>query len=59
MIQVNNIIWDCSNLIDANDKWVAFAWAAGGGGRLVIKNSQKPEKSNPNPPAICGMHHLA
>ena len=53
--QVMNQIWDCSNLVDANMRYVAFAWASGGGGKIVVKDHSKPEKSAANPPALVGM----
>eukprot|EP01063_Lacrimia_lanifica_P024016 TRINITY_DN319_c0_g8_i1.p1 TRINITY_DN319_c0_g8~~TRINITY_DN319_c0_g8_i1.p1 ORF type:complete len:454 (+),score=215.56 TRINITY_DN319_c0_g8_i1:58-1419(+) len=42
--KVNNLIWDCSNLIDANLKYLAFAWASAGGGRICIREHAKPGK---------------
>eukprot|EP01061_Rhynchopus_euleeides_P032552 TRINITY_DN540_c0_g1_i1.p1 TRINITY_DN540_c0_g1~~TRINITY_DN540_c0_g1_i1.p1 ORF type:complete len:460 (+),score=204.99 TRINITY_DN540_c0_g1_i1:60-1439(+) len=53
-LKVNNLIWDCSNLIDANMHYVAFAWAGAGAGKIVIKEHAKPGKSDPNPPALVG-----
>eukprot|EP01059_Diplonema_ambulator_P036872 TRINITY_DN9454_c2_g1_i1.p1 TRINITY_DN9454_c2_g1~~TRINITY_DN9454_c2_g1_i1.p1 ORF type:complete len:454 (+),score=150.69 TRINITY_DN9454_c2_g1_i1:53-1414(+) len=53
-LKVNNLIWDCSDLIAANTRYMAFCWAGAGAGKLVVKPIDKPEKSNPNPPNICG-----
>eukprot|EP01064_Diplonema_japonicum_P016466 TRINITY_DN24478_c0_g1_i1.p1 TRINITY_DN24478_c0_g1~~TRINITY_DN24478_c0_g1_i1.p1 ORF type:complete len:453 (+),score=127.91 TRINITY_DN24478_c0_g1_i1:55-1413(+) len=53
-LKVNNLIWDCSDLIACNTKFMAFCWAGAGAGKLVVKPLDKPEKSAPNPPNICG-----
>jgi len=52
-LKVNNLIWDCSNLIDANMKYVAFAWASGGGGKICVREHSKPGKVT-NPTCLVG-----
>jgi len=42
--KINNLIWDCSNLIDANSIYVAFAWASSGGGKIAVREHAKPGK---------------
>lgn len=53
-LKVNNLIWDCSDLIAANSKYFAFCWAGAGAGKLVVKRIDEPHKSLPNPPNING-----
>jgi len=49
-----NTIWDCSNSLAANSKYVAVALASGGGGKLAILNLNAPVKVPADTPCLVG-----
>lgn len=54
-VKASNSIWDCSNLVAANDLYWAMAWQATGGGKLAVFNHDKPgQQESSGPPMIVG-----
>eukprot|EP01062_Namystynia_karyoxenos_P012914 TRINITY_DN1464_c0_g1_i1.p1 TRINITY_DN1464_c0_g1~~TRINITY_DN1464_c0_g1_i1.p1 ORF type:complete len:483 (+),score=132.60 TRINITY_DN1464_c0_g1_i1:87-1451(+) len=52
-IKAASTIWDCANLVAANDLFWAMTWMATGGGKLCVFNHDKPGKQD-HPPMIIG-----
>ena len=53
-IKTSNTIWDCSNFVAANSKYLALAWAAGGGGKLAVINLENTVKIPSDVPCLMG-----
>ena len=53
-VKMSNTIWDCSNFIAANSKYVAVTWH-GGGGKLAVINHENTVKLPSDTPCLLGV----